>query len=188
MEYPNWFTDGSAKHFFSKHLQTSIGTPINCLQIGAYTGDATEWLLENVLTNPMSSLTDVDTWEGSNEEIHKNFDWNNVEEVYNSRTSKFLNIYKYKGTSDSFFEVNKKTFDFIYIDGDHTAAGVLKDGVNSIKALNPGGIIAFDDYKWRSGRGPIYDPVQSIDAILNAYAEQFTVLDIGLQVWLKKKG
>lgn len=179
--------DGAAQIFFSKHLTSLADTSISCLQIGAYTGDATKWMLENILTNPSSSLTDVDTWEGSNEAIHQSFNWDEVEKIYDSKIAGYSNVHKYKGTSDSFFETNTKTYDFIYIDGDHTALGVLKDGVNAIKVLNPGGIIAFDDYLWKSGRGPIYDPGKSIDAILNAYAEQVIIMDIGLQVWLKKK-
>lgn len=186
MEYPNWFAAG-ARWYFSRHLPEFAGSDIKCLQIGAYTGDASLWLLQNILTNPESSLTDVDTWEGSDEEIHKTFDWTSVEDVYDSKTSRYGNLRKFKGTSDDFFTSNSELFDFIYIDGDHTALGVLKDGMNAVTALKPGGILAFDDYTWRSGKGPIYDPAQSIDAIRNAYANDFYTIDVGAQVWLKKK-
>ena len=37
------------------------------------------------------------------------------------------------------------TFDFIYIDGDHTAASVLEDLTLSFTVLNPGGVILCDD-------------------------------------------
>lgn len=59
--------------------------------------------------------------------------------------------------------------------------------MNAIGVLKPGGILVFDDYTWRSGKGPIYDPAQSIDAIRNAYANHFHTLDVGAQVWLRKK-
>jgi predicted O-methyltransferase YrrM len=41
-----------------------------------------------------------------------------------------------------------QTYDFIYVDGDHTAYGVIKDAIASYECLNVGGIIAFDDYQW----------------------------------------
>lgn len=186
INYPNWFS-GTASFYFSKNLKDLAGKDLNCLQIGAYTGDATEWLMKNILTNPDSHLTDVDTWEGSDEAIHLSLDWISVEEVYDRRSANYKNLTKFKGTSDSFFKTNIDKFDFIYVDGDHTALSVLKDGINSIESLNPGGIIVFDDYTWKSGKGPIYDPKQSIDALYNAYALQFNIIDTGDQLWLKKK-
>jgi hypothetical protein len=51
----------------------------------------------------------------------------------------------YKMNSDNFFLNNHKKYDFIFIDGLHTAHQVSKDIFNSIKCLNPGGIIMLDD-------------------------------------------
>ncbi len=48
-------------------------------------------------------------------------------------------------TSDSFFEKNKSKFDIIFIDGLHTYEQVKKDIVNSLKVLNPKGIILIHD-------------------------------------------
>ena len=52
----------------------------------------------------------------------------------------------FKTTSDIFFKehINKK-YDFIFIDGLHTAHQVSKDLYNSIKNINDGGIIMLDD-------------------------------------------
>lgn len=189
-EYPNWFLQGGAQHNFAKHLVNLQGKPIKALQIGAYTGDATVWLFENVLTNPNSSLTDVDTWEGSDEPEHAALDWRSVEQVYDSKIDRYMSekrLLKIKSTSDKFFDTNKTFYDFIYVDGDHTAASVLKDGINAIKFLAPGGILAFDDYMWRSGKGPTYDPYIAIDTIVTAYIEKFDVIELGLQVWLRSK-
>lgn len=52
----------------------------------------------------------------------------------------------YKMSSDTFFERHiTKKYDFIFIDGLHTAFQVTKDIYNSIKNLNNGGIIMIDD-------------------------------------------
>lgn len=189
-QYPNWFLQGGAQHNFAKHLVPYIGAPIKALQIGAYTGDATLWLLENLLTHPESVLVDVDTWGGSDEPAHKVLNWQSVEETYDSRVAEHgasKKLKKVKTTSDEFFAKNTDLYDFIYIDGDHTAAAVLKDGVSAVKFIKPGGIIAFDDYMWRSGKGETYDPYPAINAIMVAFKDEFDVIDIGLQVWLKKK-
>ena len=51
----------------------------------------------------------------------------------------------FKMTSDAFFEINTKKYDFIFIDGLHTAYQVTKDLHNSIRCLNDGGVIMLDD-------------------------------------------
>lgn len=188
-DYPNWFKAGGAEANFEKFLSPYEGNSLTCLQIGAYTGDATEWLFNNVLTHQESNLTDVDTWEGSEEPAHNELNWNSVEETYDLRTFQYQNdsrLYKERMTSDEFFKKNPYSFDFIYIDGDHKAMSVLKDGMNALLCLKPNGILAFDDYMWSLGKGPEFDPKPAIDAILACAQSKFTVLEIGLQVWLQK--
>lgn len=191
MTYPNWFLQGGAQHNFAKFLPELLGKKVSALQVGAYTGDATAWLFENLLnSNEESSLVDVDTWEGSDEPDHKSIDWQSVENVYDAKTKSYQDsgkLCKIKTTSDKFFESNEATYDFIYVDGDHTAASVLKDGINAVKFIKSGGIIAFDDYMWRSGKGQTFDPYPSIDAIMTAFQEDFTIMEVGLQVWLRRK-
>ena len=191
MPYPNWFVAGGAQWYFEKHLLELKDRKSSFLQIGAYTGDASTWLFENVLTHEESNLTDVDTWQGSDEADHKNLDWDSVEQVYDSRTNHYIQsgkLVKFKGTSDSFFESSdykQQKYDFIYIDGDHAALSVLKDGIHALDFLAPGGLLAFDDYLWRSGRGQTYDPSTAIDAIIVALGDRYTLIDKGVQVWLK---
>jgi predicted O-methyltransferase YrrM len=80
-----------------------------------------------------------------------------------------------------------REYDFVYVDGDHTSLGVLKDGINAMQVVAPGGVVAFDDYTWRSGRGPTFDPGPAIDALIVAFADKFEVIDKGVQVWLRRK-
>lgn len=51
----------------------------------------------------------------------------------------------FKGTSNAFFKQNDEKFDIIFVDGLHHAEQVYKDIVNSLKALNDGGIIVCHD-------------------------------------------
>ena len=190
-ELPNWFLAVGAPEIFERHLSEKRMEEIHCLQIGAYKGDASAWLMENILFHPKSTLTDVDTWGGSNEVAHDALDWNEVEQAYDAQTGQYVEskrLIKKKMSSDEFFATksSEDLYDFIYIDGDHEAVPVLKDGMNAVEALKVGGILAFDDYQWDAGKGPAYRPRPAVDAIMLCYSNRFKVLEIGLQVWLVK--
>ena len=188
---PNWFAnDGEAN--FRKVLTPELkGRPARLLQIGSYAGDASLWLYENLLKDSEAFLVDVDTWEGSDEVAHKQLNWSTVEDVYDVKTRQARldrKILKVKTTSDAFFKNNREFYDFIYIDGDHTAYGVIKDAVNAYEWLNIGGIIAFDDYDWRGGTGPADRPRMAIDAFLEIYRDKVEILLKGYQCWVRKIG
>lgn len=190
-QFPNFFKRVGADAFFSRNLAPYVGQPIQCLQIGAYTGDATQWLLENILTHPEATLTDVDPWTGSDEPVHHQLNWKSVEDFYLERNKEHINSGKlkvFKGTSDDFFqsEEGKQGFHFIYVDGNHEAAQVLKDGLNAIYRTGVGSIVAFDDYRWTSGKGLWADPKPAIEAIWLCHSNKFELIDKGEQVWLKR--
>jgi len=190
-ELPNWFEQGGVSKFFERHLTELRMQEIHCLQIGAYKGDASVWLIQNVLLNPKSTLTDVDTWGGMDDVYHLQLDWNEVEIAYDAQTAKNVEkgqIIKIKSTSEAFFSTKpvKSRYDFIYVDGDHNAVPVLKDGLNAIESLNVGGILAFDDYTWGGSRSLSRRPKAGIDAILQCYGDWIEILEIGHQVWVKK--
>lgn len=186
---PNWFQNDGQKNFETqlKHLAER---PSRLLQIGAYSGDASVWMYNNILYYYQDSvLVDVDTWEGSDEPVHHGLNWTSVETVYDTKTQAARHnrqIVKYKGTSDSFFKNNVETYDFIYIDGDHTSYGVIKDAVSAYECLNVGGIIAFDDYLWSAGLGDNKEPKMAIDAFYSIYRERIEVLVNDYQFWVKK--
>ena len=157
------------------------------LQIGAFTGDATTWLLDNILTGDGSRLVDVDTWGGSDEAIHKTFDWEDVERVYDERTRGDARVYSHKATSAQFFaSLYVPMCDFIYIDGGHTAFDVLNDAVSAYRVLKVGGLLAFDDYLWQSGKGDPHDPKLAIDAFHAVYQDRLELLDLGAQAWFRR--
>lgn len=188
MDYVNWFANDGLPNF-TRFLAPLQGKPIKALQIGSYTGDASVWLVDNVLTHPDSVLVDIDTWEGSDEPVHHEMNWKTVEELYDQKTESARNqnkIVKYKGTSESFFLQNTMKFDFIYVDGDHTSYGVIKDAVSSYECLKVDGIIAFDDYQWSAGLGPLKEPKLAIDAFNNIYLDRLELLLRDYQCWYRK--
>ena len=188
-DYVNWFVNDGQKNFETFLPDLAINKPIRCLQIGAYTGDASVWLYNNILKSSDSVLVDVDTWEGSEEPVHYEMNWHTVESLYDTKTfagKADRKIIKYKGTSDNFFKNNREMYDFIYIDGDHTAYGVLKDAVAAYECLNVGGILAFDDYQWSAGLGAIKEPKMAIDAFSAIYGDKMRQVLNGYQLWFIK--
>ena len=188
-QYPNWFANDGEPNFV-KHVGSRFsGKPVRCLQIGAYTGDASVWMLNNILTDSDSVLIDVDTWEGSAEPEHYKMNWITVESMYDTKTrhgKELRKIIKYKGTSDSFFANNREKYDFIYIDGDHTAYGVIKDAIAAYECLNVGGVLAFDDYQWTGAEDLADRPAMAIDAFLGIYGARVEILTKEYQCWVKK--
>ena len=185
--FPNWFE--GQKYNFEEQLARFKDKPdLRFLQIGAYTGDASVWLCENILTDKSSSLIDVDTWEGSDEKEHDSIDFVSVLEYYEERIAPFRKVVRLKMTSEQYFAGdNQVTFDFIYIDGDHTEAVVYQDATSAWKLLKSGGIIAFDDYLWGQDVHPSLRPKLAIDQFMAEHQGEYEVLVNSYQMWLLKK-
>ncbi len=185
--YPNWF-DGQRYHF-EKHLLHLAGKPdLKFLQIGVFTGDASIWLCENILTDRTSWLYDVDTWAGSDEKQHSEIDFDQVFEYYEERIGALKSTIRLRMTSDDYFAGNNTVrFDFIYIDGDHTSHQVAKDADSAWKLLKSEGIMAFDDYLWGQDLEPELTPKPAINRFLAKYTGEYDLLSKDYQVWLQKK-
>jgi predicted O-methyltransferase YrrM len=175
---PNWFA--TQAHFFERNVSN---VPLRVLQIGAYTGDATQWLLAN---KEIVSISDVDTWEGSDENAHHSIAFSEVEQVWDSRFKDNPKVKKYKMTSDEYYRIADETFNFIYIDGDHTALQTALDALNGFRLLEEGGIMAFDDYGWVDNPSEFLRPKRGIDAFLNLCTGEYRIKEIGYQVWVQK--
>jgi hypothetical protein len=189
MGYPNWFNISAVKYFDLILPRRFANKPLlDFLQIGSYTGDASEWLLDNILTDESSWLTDVDTWSGSDEGIHKKFDWEEIESFYDNRMSKYTNICKIKGYSEDFLSTAEQShYDFVYIDGDHTANGVYTDAKLSWDKIKPYGILAFDDYLWQHDTYQDHlRPKPGIDQFLEEHYGEYQMLIMDEQVWISK--
>jgi len=183
MEYPNWFNQ-TAKHNFEKFLGGEYG--ITALQLGVYTGDASLWMLQNLAK---LELTDVDTWQGSDEEEHKSMDFDDVYKTYLDKIKDYkVNVRRATTTHYLVTQYGAGgVFDFIYIDADHTTVGVLMDAELSWPLLKSGGIMAFDDYTWGAHLPVELSPRLGIDLFLARHEKEFEVLVENAQYWIKKK-
>jgi predicted O-methyltransferase YrrM len=158
---------------------------MHVLQLGVYTGDASLWMLENLGD---IRLTDVDTWKGSDEELHKTMDFEDVYDTYLSKIKDYqVDIRRSTTTHYLIMQHGAgKVFDFIYVDADHTTVGVLMDAELSWPLLKAGGIMAFDDYTWGQELTPDLTPTLGIDLFLARHEGEYEVLVINAQVWIKK--
>jgi len=180
-KFPDWFS-AYAKPNFRKYLFPLAGVDnLHFLQLGAYTGDASLWMLDNI--KPLM-LIDVDTWEGSDEEVHKKMNFSEVERAYDKKVGG--RTVKHKGTSFDYLRTCNQTFDFVYVDADHTAASAFLDGELSWRDLKSGGLLAFDDYQWGQHLPASKSPKLGIDLFLERHAGEYELLESGLQVWIRK--
>lgn len=147
----------------------------NILEIGAFEGRSTVWFIDNI---PGSFVTTIDTWEGGKDHDPNNpeINWKTVFSNFNHNVRE-KNVAAIQSTSfDALTAMIKEDydkFDFVYIDGSHTAADVNLDLILSFKLLKVGGLIYCDDYLWGFNEFPIYDcPKLGIDSFVNVYADK----------------
>lgn len=120
---------------------------MDVLEIGSFEGRSSIFLLKKL---DRINLTCVDTFEPFHELQDNNSErFDNIFDNFKKNTntySKRLNIIK--NTSSNFFSINKKNFDFIYVDGSHEYVDVKKDADEAFKIIKKDGIIIFDDFLW----------------------------------------
>ncbi len=141
------------------------------LEIGCFEGQASLWLMENVLTDPSSKLAVIDPFDIVRGE-HTNgyrFGHNLAPWIGTGRlaihTGRSQTILREWGTGWATYE----KFDFIYVDGSHESADALADAVLSWPLLKPGGVMVFDDYQWDDVVLEWQKPQIAVDAFVRCY-------------------
>lgn len=155
------------------------------LEIGSFEGLSSVFFADNFLDAKNSSLTCVDPFLNITNNDHSNFLQNNEEKNFDYNISKCKNSDKvivYKITSDKFFETNKKTYNFIYIDGCHKPDYIKRDMENSFNILEKNGIMWMDDY--RGGDG--IQIKNTMDDFLKKYIGKYDLIHTGYQLAIKK--
>ena len=189
MEIPYSFTATGAKESFDKYLLPQAQEKLHCLQIGVSTGDATMYLLQHVLSNSSSTLTDVDTWRGSGIVEEVGIRWSEVEKQYDSHHQNEIAIgrlIKCKESTNAFFDRNTQIFDFIYVDGNLSGPELLQYGMSAIRCLAPQGLLAINDSAWRQKNSPTPGPSPAVSALIDVYSDQVSVLEANNLVWMRR--
>lgn len=98
--------------------------------------------------------------------------------VYNevkTRFSTFKEVEICRVTSDVWFEEfmaakghgNNEMLDWIYIDGDHSYEGCLRDLENALQVVKPGGLILGDDYGWPNSKWSKPGVTKAVNEFIN---------------------
>lgn len=184
----DWFSNNIPR--FTKHLLHLSGVEnVRVLEIGSWEGRSTCWLLDNIVTGQGSTITCVDTWNGSDERAHdaeRDNIWNRFKgNISNYPTNKI--IVKRGLSRDRLKDADHGLYDFIYVDGSHTARDVMEDAVLAFDLLKENGVMIFDDYLWGlDSLDPIKCPKPGIDAFLMCYNGRYELLELAYQVTVKK--
>lgn len=142
---------GGSTDYWSIALAEFVGRPVQALEVGAYEGKSTAWLLQHILTHPQASITVVDTWLGSDE--HDPLQSSCLLETFLHNTQAYRGRGKVQALQGDSKVVLRRlpvehTYHIIYIDGEHTARGVFNDAMLAFPLLHVGGILIFDDFLW----------------------------------------
>jgi predicted O-methyltransferase YrrM len=167
------------------------------LEIGSFEGRSAVWLAENIMADG-DQLHCIDTWEGSEE--HSAETVQGIEDrfrrnvVVAAKKFPFRRIFQSKSTSVQELAhwlaetpEDYPSFDFIYIDGSHTAKDVLTDACMAWPLLKQGGLMVFDDYLWGESRDILHRPKLAVDFFVNVFAEGLGIVHIGHQFAVRKK-
>lgn len=122
------------------------------LEIGVFEGQFLHYLYSQC--NPSSQIDAVDLFQGttcSGDVDGNNVKYVNIEESYRYMQDKYKSdprITLYASDSAKFLQsVPDNTYDVIYIDGDHSYEGVLRDITLALQKVKPNGYIMGNDYE-----------------------------------------
>lgn len=173
----DYFYVNGLDKIFIKNLNNYIDKPnLKFLEIGSHSGSSASGTLNTILSDSSSTITCVDHWLNTDSE---NF-FDTICKFYYPR------IIKVKSDSVKWLQENQHlTFDFIYIDGDHSQEGVFSDANNAWGLLKPDGVMAFDDYLLIDSNGNKETKV-GIDKFLESIKKEYQIIDSNYQLWIIK--
>lgn len=160
------------------------------LEIGAFEGRATTWMIEHALPKGTpGEIHCVDTWQGGAE--HKGIAMAEVYTRFRANVQATLarcpghKVIAHRLPSDKALlglhaQGMGGVFDLVYVDGSHAAPDVLKDLVLGFGLCRIGGLIICDDYVWSPHRhgteDVLADPRIAIDAFTTINRRKLRIL------------
>lgn len=190
----DWFSK-NVPHW-NKWLHDFMGrTGLRILEIGSFEGRSTIWMIENLLAKGGGTIDCVDYF--SHDPVHGDY-----HARFKKNTAAYADVIR-ELPGDSFDILRRldDKYDIIYVDGCHTAFGVMTDGLLSWHLLKVGGVMIFDDYKWMPPRLASREkcttkamrkklaaqtPKLGIDALLAALQGRYQLIGKGYQVAIRK--
>jgi predicted O-methyltransferase YrrM len=147
------------------------------LEVGAFEGRSACWWAEKIFTGEGARVFCVDPWGSPG-----------PREVFERNTAELRAAGRIVMARGTVLELERygppARFDAAYIDGDHTAEGVLTDLTVAWPRLHVGGVMIFDDYE--HGPDTYADMREAIDWFLGLDAVRFELLGRAVQVSIAK--
>jgi predicted O-methyltransferase YrrM len=189
----DWFTNGLVNFEYTKsQMETS---PESILEIGCHEGRSTCWMLENLLAED-GSITCIDPFANDplsafrnehppeNRIIEQIFCHNTDLAKLPGQTIRLMPTLSFYALAELITE--NAQFDFIYVDGSHSADEVLADAVMAFGLLKKNGYMIFDDYLWKAAPDSLDRPKMSIDAFVNMFQKHIEIKLINYQLVIQK--
>ena len=176
-------------YFNTNYHKVNAKKEIYVLETGTYAGIS---LINIIKAIPNSTGFGIDTWKSYNEnELLQNMDSLNVEASFHHNVNvcglgdKIFGIKS--NSTDKLVEYIKNNFkmDFIYVDGSHLLLDCYVDLVLSWQILEKGGILAIDDYLYKT-EDTLNSPYEAVNRFLENYEGKFKLLDKNYRVFLEK--
>ena len=150
--------------------------------------------------NEKSTITCIDPWTTYSQNNNSFDSYNKVDSEWNFTDNKniflhniYLSGFKNKviieqGFSNEIlpkFILDKKKYDIIFIDGNHTSPFVITDGIMSWYLLKEGGLMIFDDYLWSDSNSTL-SPKLAVDSFINCFRDYIEVIWSEYRLVIKK--
>lgn len=172
----DWFTHNIPN--FEKCMLEVGAQRKHFLEIGAYEGRSTCWLIDNIEDG--GTVYSIDPFPEM-PEIEKRFLDNTREAVKGTKViSCHVKSTSYQALAK--MVAQKQEFDFIYIDGDHDPATTLTDACMAWGMLRQGGVMLFDDYEYP------HEPTKvGIQGFMQGFVGKYDLVLQNYQLAVKKK-
>ena len=185
----DWFSHNIRNFEF---CMSALETKQDFLEIGCFEGRASVWMLQNGL-DPDGKLTCIDTFQGSEEHAAMGLNLNELLDTFKQNVEEgkvadqvveSIQATSYPGLAKLIQRGDE--FDFIYVDGSHTAPDVMTDACMAFGLLKQGGIMLFDDYLWKDVPGILHRPKLAVDLFVTLFSEKAELLMLGYQLAVRK--
>lgn len=159
----------------------SADAPLKMLEIGAFEGLCSTYLVDHFLGHEDSRLVCVDPFSTADSTTPVTSETEVRFRTNVARCAHPAKVSLVKAFSKDFYPTNTESFDFIYIDGSHLVEDLVLDMNACHSICKPGGYILLDDYR---GASDTLKP--HMDSFVAAH-EDLEIVHVDYQMLLRKK-
>jgi predicted O-methyltransferase YrrM len=168
-------------------LAANLPSPTRYLEIGSFEGGSLAFV--HALLGGQVRATAIDPFENYDEQ--PSVDMPSIEQRFLSNIKAIgVDVRVLRGPSLLRLPeliAASETFDLIYIDGSHFAMDVIADAALCWKLLAVGGLLIFDDYRFRDYQsGRTFECKTAIDAFASVAGNDAEIIDVAAQVFIRR--